>query len=973
LHADNPSFRWLTEMTIDFSAIEAKWRDAWYAAKVNESEPRQGKKKFFMIFAYPGVTGYMHVGHMRGYSVTDAIVRYKLMTGHNVLFPVGTHATGNGAISFARKVERKDEATIEQLRSNGCTEEQIAALSDPEEVVRFFSQVYVNDYWKRFGFMSDWRRFTSTVNPDYSKFIEWQMRKLMSLGLLVQRPYYAPACLEHGPVAIDASETDILKGGSAEVLEYTLLKFDLGDGRKLVAATLRPETVFGLTNFWVNPDVEYVEVQVGGEKWITSRPAAEKLGLQMDDVKVVGAADGRSLMGKTCKAPYTGKMIPIFPSALCDPDVGTGLVMSVPSDAPVDWIGLVELRRDDAARKAYGISDSMMDSAAPVAIIDTPGWGPLPAVEITEKMAITSLQDPKLEEATKEVYKSGFHKGVMNSSCGEFAGQPVERAKDAIREELLADGHAAVMYDLPEEVLCRCGGKVRVKKIPDQWFIDYANPGLKERSKEHASTMHILPKEYHENIQGVIDWYRERASVRQGNWLGTRFPYDPRWIVEAIADSTLYPVYYVISMYVNQGAVKPESMTEDFFDYVLLGEGTSKEVHAATGIPEATLEAIKAEFEYWYPLDINLGGKEHMTVHFPVFLMNHVAILRPQHWPRGILVNWYITMSGGKISKSKGGAQPIHDAAERFGVDALRLFYAHIASLYVDVVWDDEKVEHYKDRLVRIRSQVDEVLSVSTEEATTMDAWLDARLQTRLARLRSYMDEYDVRSYSNEVYFEVPQDLRWYLKRGGKNKAVLRKAIETWVTLMAPVTPHVAEELWESMGNERFVSIRQMPEGEVTEGVLLEEAKERLVEGLVADVSEILKVTGVKPSKLVVTTSPAWKREMLKDALAMPKGQLDISSLIKASMAKAKGGQAKKEVPAFAKDLALVLGRSSEQDRATMSLDMDELSVLEGATLFLAEQFGCEVEVYSADDKDKYDPKGKAKFSRPGRPAVYVE
>jgi leucyl-tRNA synthetase len=254
-----------------------------------------------------------------------------------------------------------------------------------------------------------------------------------------------------------------------------------------------------------------------------------------------------------------------------------------------------------------------------------------------------------------------------------------------------------------------------------------------------------------------------------------------------------------------------------------------------------------------------------------------------------------------------------------------------------------------------------------------MDAWLDARLQTRLARLRSYMDEYDVRSYSNEVYFEVPHDLRWYLKRGGKNKAVLRKAIETWVTLMAPVTPHVAEELWESMGNERFVSIRQMPEGEVTEGVLLEEAKERLVEGLVADVSEILKVTGVKPSKLVVTTSPAWKREMLKDALAMPKGQLDISSLIKASMAKAKGGQAKKEVPAFAKDLALVLGRSSEQDRTTMSLDMDELSVLEGATLFLAEQFGCEVEVYSADDKDKYDPKGKAKFSRPGRPAVYVE
>ncbi len=339
-------------MTLDFSAMEAKWRKAWYDAKINESVPEPGAKKFFMIFAYPGVTGYMHVGHMRGYTISDAIVRYKMMTGHRVLFPVGTHATGNGAISFARKVERGDPRTVDILKANGCTDETIAKLKDPLEVVKFFNEVYINDYWKRFGFMSDWRRFTCTIWPDYSKFIEWQMRKLKSLGLLIQKPYFAPACLEHGPVAIDASETDISKGGNAEVLEYTLLKFDLEDGRKLVAATLRPETVFGLTNFWVNPDVEYVDVEVGGETWVVTREAAEKLKLQKDDVVVRGSADGSSLMGKRCKAPFTGKMIPIFPSRLCDPNVGTGLVMSVPSDAPFDWVALVELRRDRDAQGA---------------------------------------------------------------------------------------------------------------------------------------------------------------------------------------------------------------------------------------------------------------------------------------------------------------------------------------------------------------------------------------------------------------------------------------------------------------------------------------------------------------------------------------------------------------------------------------------------------------------------------------------
>jgi leucyl-tRNA synthetase len=444
-------------MALDFSSLEAKWQKAWYDARINESEPSPDTKKFFMIFAYPGVTGYLHVGHMRGYTVSDAIVRHKKMTGHRVLFPVGTHATGNGAISFARKVERGDLATTEILRANGCSEETLARLTDPIEVVKFFNEVYLNDYWKRFGFMSDWRRFTSTIYPDYVKFIEWQMLKLKAEGLLIQKPYYAPACVEHGPVAIDASETDISKGGSAEVLEYTLLKFDFEDGRKLVAATLRPETVFGLTNFWVNPDVEYVDARVGDEVWVVSRPAAEKLAIQMDRVEVIGSAGGASLIGKRCRAPYTDKVIPIFPSVLCDPEVGTGLVMSVPSDAPVDWVGLVDLKKDTATMERYGVTTEMVEEASPIAIINTPGYGPLPAVEVTERLGIESLSDERLDEATKEVYRTGFHKGVMNDSCGRFAGWHVEEAKDAVREEMLSKGLAALFRDLSEEVLCRCG------------------------------------------------------------------------------------------------------------------------------------------------------------------------------------------------------------------------------------------------------------------------------------------------------------------------------------------------------------------------------------------------------------------------------------------------------------------------------------------------------------------------------------
>ena len=107
-------------MTIDYENIEKKWQKRWIDANLDKSERDESKPKFMLLFAYPGVTGYLHVGHLRGYSYVDAIGRYKRMTGYNVLFPVGTHATGNGGISLAKRISARDEKTIDYLLRNGC-------------------------------------------------------------------------------------------------------------------------------------------------------------------------------------------------------------------------------------------------------------------------------------------------------------------------------------------------------------------------------------------------------------------------------------------------------------------------------------------------------------------------------------------------------------------------------------------------------------------------------------------------------------------------------------------------------------------------------------------------------------------------------------------------------------------------------------------------------------------------------------
>ena len=369
----------------------------------------------------------------------DAIARYKRLEGYNVLFPVGTHATGNGAISLAARSPARTRRPSTTCAATPARSTCWTRSRTRVKVVEFFNEVYVNQYWKRFGFLGDWRRFTSTIYPDYRKFIQWQFRKLMEKGLLIQKPYYAPACVAHGPVAIDASETDIQCGGCAETIEYTLLKFKCGD-MYLMAATLRPETVFGQTNFWVNPEVEYVKVRVG-RRDLGGQPRSPYDKMTLPEGRPGedrSPSKGSELIGLNCIAPMVHREILTLPADFCDPDVGTGLVTSVPSDSPDDWISLRALQKDEATLVRYGLDVEEVRAITPIAIIETKGWSSLPAVEVTERMGITAPGDPKLEEAKKLVYKDGFHTGRMNDTAGEYAGLPVMEAKDRMKQAMMS-------------------------------------------------------------------------------------------------------------------------------------------------------------------------------------------------------------------------------------------------------------------------------------------------------------------------------------------------------------------------------------------------------------------------------------------------------------------------------------------------------------------------------------------------------
>lgn len=961
---------------IDLFGVQDKWKKVYEEKKTGQSDAEKGRKKWFMIWAYTTVSGFLHIGHMRGYSYTDIICRYKRMNGFNVLHPAGGHATGNGAIAKAHQIKEKNQDLINEFKEHGLTEAEIERLEDPDEFVRFFCNQYIEDF-KKFGFLIDFRRFVSSVSPDYKQFITWQFHKLKENDLLTQKPYFATACVKCGPVAVDPSEMDLKKGGNAEMQEYTLIKLRYKeDDQYIICATLRPETMYGQTNIWVDPNTRYVKAivpaDVKGEKgqeiWIMSKECAEKLQHQKDGIEIVDQIYGKEMLGDYCRAPAVERDVIILPSDFCDPNIGTGIVTSVPSDAPHDYIALEDLKTTKALWEKYGLPHDRLKEIKLIPIIKTPGYGDFPAKEICERLGIDSQNDhAKLEKAKKEIYKLGFHTGVMNQNCGPYAGMKVTEAKDKMKQDLIDAGQADVMYDLSEEVVCRCGSPVVVKRYDDQWFIRYSDEKLTNASKEHAGTMEIWPESYKENMPEALEWFEDRACARQGRWMGTPFPFDKKYTIEAISDSTLYPIYYLISLYVNEGRLRPENLTLDFFDFVFLGKGETEEVGRKCNVDPGLLRQIQEDVKYWYPLDINLGGKEHQRVHFPPFVMNHVGILPKAYWPKGIFVNyWIIGKGGGKLSKSKGGTDPIPGVAKKYGIDSIRLYYSNIGSPFVDVEFEPETVLNYKSRLERIWALFTDLLNFSKDKGDHIDRWLESKFNSRLKKIKEAMEnDFNFKAASDEIYFGIYRDLNWYRRRDGQNAKLVRQMLETWAKAMSIFTPFIAEEMWEKLGHKNLVALEDWPEYDESKIDPEAESAEDAFANTKEDISEVLKLARIeKPNKIILFIAPKWKYKLfdeLRDLMQKTRNPKEImAKMMRDPELKKHGKDISKIVPRIVKS-GRVPGKNLTND-----IEFSTMMNTKGA---LEEEFKCNVTVVKAEDAEHK----KAGQALPGKPAILVE
>lgn len=959
-------------MEIRWNEIESKWRKRWNDSKDFETDPSEKEKKFITV-AYPYPNSPQHIGHGRTYTLADVHARFYRMKGFNVLFPMAFHYTGTPILGMAKRVEANDKEIIENLKNlYGVPEESIKTFVEPVKIADYFHKE-IKTGMIEMGYSIDWRREFTTIDPVYSKFIEWQIKTLREKKLIIQGSHPVGWCpKDQNPV----SQHDTLGDVEPDFTEYILIKFKYED-YIVPTATLRPETIFGVVNLWVNPEIVYKKITVDDEKWIVSKECAYKLEFLDKKITHDGEIKGSELVGKLVTVPHRNESIVMLPASFVKSDTGTGMVMSVPAHAPFDYQALEDLKK---ARIEIELA-SQVAKITPISIIQTEGFGENPAKEAIEKFGVENQSDPKLEEATKEVYGKEFYGGKLKQNTEQFAGIKVAYAKDTIKEWLIKNKHADILLELTNTpVRCRCGAECVVKVLNNQWFLNYGDKDWKELATRCFDEMNILPQEIRSEFNYVIGWLRERACARQ-HGLGTKLPWDKDWIVESLSDSVIYMAYYTISKFVNNGTLKAEKLSPEFFDYIFLSKGDVNSISSITELTVDAINQIKKEFEYFYPVDSRHSGRDLVPNHLTFFVLNHVAIFPESNWPKEIVVNGSVLMNGSKMSKSMGNIIPLRKAIQDYGADPIRLAIIISAELLQDADFNMESVSGIQNKLESLYNECTRLKAEKIDILEAEDKWILSKTQSMVSQVTASIEKMRLREALHDILFSFESDISWYTKRvNAKNRTnisgILHQINSIRVAMLSPFAPHIAEEMWEKLGYTDLASTSQWPE--YSEDSINASAiqSEELLKLLIDDISNILKVTKITPKKITIYTADSFKYKAYHSILEkVMSGQTNMGIVMKELIANPETSDVKK-IPDFVqKTIKDILSEPTEIRQMKLeSRDFDEKKFLANELTDIGKkEFEVDIDVFSESDDGIYDPKSKARHARPFKPAILIE
>ncbi|XP_073932831.1 leucine--tRNA ligase, cytoplasmic isoform X1 [Castor canadensis] len=856
--------------------IQQKW-DTEKVFEVNASnlEKHTSKNKYFVTFPYPYMNGRLHLGHTFSLSKCEFAVGYQRLKGKSCLFPFGLHCTGMPIKACADKLKREielygcppdfpDEEEEEEeidvktedvvikdkakgkkskaaakagssryqwdiMKSLGLSDEEIVKFSEAEHWLDYFPPMAIQDL-KRIGLKVDWRRsfITTDVNPYYDSFVRWQFLTLRERNKIkfgkrytIYSPKDGQPCMDH----------DRQTGEGVGPQEYTLIKLKVlepyplrlsglkGKNIFLVAATLRPETMFGQTNCWVRPDMKYIGFETAsGDIFICTQRAARNMSYQgytKDNgvVPVVKELMGEEILGASLSAPLTSyKVIYVLPMLTIKEDKGTGVVTSVPSDSPDDLAAFRDLKKKQALRAKYGIKDDMVLPFEPVPILEIPGFGNLAAVTICDELKIQSQNDrEKLTEAKEKLYLKGFYEGVM--LVDGFKGQKIQDVKKPIQKRMIDAGDALIYMEPEKQVMSRSLDEC-VVALCDQWYLDYGEENWKKQTSQCLKNLETFCEEARRNFEASLDWLQDHACSRTYG-LGTRLPWDEQWLIESLSDSTIYMAFYTVAHLLQGGhlsgqaesplGIRPQQMTKEVWDYVFFKDAPFPK----TQIPKEKVDRLKEEFEFWYPVDLRTSGKDLIPNHLSYFLYNHVAVWPEQSdkWPVAVRANGHLLLNSEKMSKSTGNFLTLTQAVDKFSADGMRLALADAG----DTIEDANFVEAMADAgILRLYTWVEWVKEMvanwdslrSGPASTFNDRVFASEMNAGIIKTDQNYEKMMFKEALKTGFFEfqAAKDKYRELAIEGMHRELVFRFIEVQTLLLAPFCPHLCEHIWMLLG-----------------------------------------------------------------------------------------------------------------------------------------------------------------------------
>ncbi len=733
----------MPEKPYDHRQIELKWHERWQNADFYRAEENSAKPKFYVLEMLPYPSGTLHIGHIRNYSIGDALARYKWMRGFNVLHPMGWDAFGLPA---------ENAAIANQLPPRQWTLKNIEAMKKTH---------------RRFAFSYDWDREISTCEPEYYRWNQWFFLKMLERGLayrkkalvnwcpkcatvLANEQVVEGCCWRHEDTRVEqraleqwflkitdyadqllADMRQLEEGWPERVLimqrnwigrsEGAEIDFALaGTGEKIRVFTTRVDTIYGATCVILAPEHPLNAQLLDATGQARAKAMVDaRAGRDPGDIEKEGFFTGSYAVN-----PYSGEKVPIWIGNFVLMGYGTGAIMAVPAhdDRDFEFCRKYSIAIRPVIRPVdgeLGVEPGLTAAFTEDGITENTGpWSGLSSEEARIKMAAHATQHGFGGAAVT------FRIKDWGISRQRYWGTPIPVIYCP------ACGASGVPEDqlpvrLPDRVEITGTGRSPLENVPE--FVNVACPKCGGPARRETDTMDTF-----------IDssWYFYRYCDPHND----KAPFDP------------------------------------------------------------------AKIAYWFEIDQYIGGIEHAILHliysrFFTKVMRDIGLIRNNEPVRRMFNQGMVIAEGTKMSKSRGNVVGADMLAERYGADTARMFVLFAAPPEKEVDWRWEGADGIYRFLGRVYRFVTRHVGVAAaSEAGASDRQVLRKLHQCLKKIT---EDFETRWHFNTCIASVMELVNvLYAEEENIGLAVVNDVLEKLALMLAPFAPYLAQEIWEEIGRD---------------------------------------------------------------------------------------------------------------------------------------------------------------------------